>query len=328
MNTRLGKLRMRFTPTDLLNTRVRATPDPLWELALSVHKLKDVTEGAGRWSDEIRAARRVIADLIPPRGNFADFLTPTPRSEHVADGMETIASTPRQQLFDDLHPERLGRPTTEYARALATGDRHALGLLMRSLERYFHAVIEPRWPLIRRMTTAHHGGGWQRVVESGLGAVLGSLSPAIRWNWPWLETDYPLDREIDLGGRGLTLVPSYFCDGVPVTLIDTALEPVLVFPVRAAPTALPDPERTQARLAPVLGRTRARILVQLAGPHTTSALAAAVGMSLATVSQQVGLLRQAGFVTSVRDGRTVMHTLSPHGRDVVDADTFAPDGRL
>lgn len=316
MNTASGTLRMRFTSEDLLALRIRAAPDPMWELALSVHKLKPVPHKAGGCADQVREAHRLIAGLIPRRGNFADFLTPTRGSESLREGLDAIASLPRDRLSEDLDPRRLGRPADSYTRGLARGDPEARGTLLCSLERYFRAMIEPRWSLIRRMTVTNNGAA-RRLAEAGVGAMIESLCPTIRWQWPWLEADYPFDREIDLGGRGLTLLPSFFCDDVPVTLIDPQLAPVLVFPVRGMPGVPIDPDRTLARLAPVMGETRVAILIQLAHPSTTSDLAAAVDLSLATVSQQVSLLRDAGFVTSVRDGRSVVHALSGYGRSVL-----------
>ncbi|MEU3653452.1 hypothetical protein AB0E67_11570 [Streptomyces sp. NPDC032161] len=61
------------------------------------------------------------------------------------------------------------------------------------------------------------------------------LAPCIRWASPTLTADYPLDRDLHLRGRGITLVPSFFCAKAPVTLIDPDLPPVLVHPVGHLP---------------------------------------------------------------------------------------------
>ncbi|MGW0561714.1 hypothetical protein ACWDZ4_14150 [Streptomyces sp. NPDC003016] len=40
------------------------------------------------------------------------------------------------------------------------------------------------------------------------------------WRPPVLEVDHPVGRDLQLEGRGLLLIPSYFCWRRPITLID------------------------------------------------------------------------------------------------------------
>jgi DNA-binding transcriptional ArsR family regulator len=53
--------------------------------------------------------------------------------------------------------------------------------------------------------------------------------------------------------------------------------------------------------------SRAALLGLLAEPATTSGLAGRLGVTAGGVSQQLGVLRAAGLVTTRRDGRTVLH---------------------
>jgi len=62
------------------------------------------------------------------------------------------------------------------------------------------------------------------------------LTPLFRWRWPVLEAPYPLDKDVHLAGRGLLLVPSYFCRRMPVTFADPGLPPVLVYPITTVDT--------------------------------------------------------------------------------------------
>jgi DNA-binding transcriptional ArsR family regulator len=66
-------------------------------------------------------------------------------------------------------------------------------------------------------------------------------------------------------------------------------------------------------LASVLGATRARVLRALTDEHTTSGLARALGISLASASTHAAALREAGLVTSRRQGQSVRHTLTDLG---------------
>ncbi|MFD2354202.1 hypothetical protein ACFSTC_40365 [Nonomuraea ferruginea] len=81
-----------------------------------------------------------------------------------------------------------------------------------------------------------------------------------------LEVAYDIDAVLHLGGRGLRLVPSYFCQRTSVTLADPELPPVLIYPI--------DHQHhwstvVRRGVEPLLGRTRAAALLAVAtsAPH-------------------------------------------------------------
>ncbi|KFU80320.1 Helix-turn-helix domain-containing protein [Amycolatopsis lurida] len=120
---------------------------------------------------------------------------------------------------------------------------------------------------------------------------------------------YPLDRDLHLRGRGIRLVPSYFCWDTPVALADEDLPPVLGFPVSHEHEPAPLPKH----LATLLGRTRAAVLYAVAGCPTSGELADRLGVSAAAVSRHTTVLRDAGLITSRRHGAVVLHHLTPAG---------------
>jgi DNA-binding transcriptional ArsR family regulator len=77
-------------------------------------------------------------------------------------------------------------------------------------------------------------------------------------------------------------------------------------------------------LAPLLGRTRARVLTALDQPISTSALAAVTGLSPAGASRHLLALRDAGVVSAARHGhevryrRTELGSALLHGRQEND----------
>ncbi|KAA9161605.1 hypothetical protein FPZ12_013940 [Amycolatopsis acidicola] len=75
--------------------------------------------------------------------------------------------TPRARLSHDLDPGEFGWPATPYTRALGEGDREAMNVLVHAIESYYHAVIEPRWPLIQRTAAAGHDSVHRRMGEAG-----------------------------------------------------------------------------------------------------------------------------------------------------------------
>ena len=66
-------------------------------------------------------------------------------------------------------------------------------------------------------------------------------------------------------------------------------------------------------MAQLLGTGRSRLLFAVRQLLTTSEAAAHCDLSPATASHHLTLLRNAGLIDSRRDGRRVLHTLTPIG---------------
>ncbi|MFB9239734.1 winged helix-turn-helix domain-containing protein [Plantactinospora siamensis] len=333
-------LRIHFSSEDVARTRVAAAADPLWELVLSLHLLqsrnpdpavvswrREVTEGLRR--DRAAARFRLLFALNPPRGYFPDFLTPQESRQSVEAGLDAVRSTPVPRLHRDLTvlaaDNRLPSPAT----ALARGEPEALRQLTASMEHYRALAITPYWPRVASAVEADRGRRARALLDGGTDALLESLRPVARWRPGVLEVpDYPADRELHLRGRGLLLVPSFFCSRAPVALLDPTLPPVLVYPVDRlgglVPPAGPgaaggvDPAMAGAggreALAALLGRTRASVLAVIDEGCSTGEVARRLRISPAAASQHASVLRNAGLLVSHRDRNTVLHTLTPLGR--------------
>jgi DNA-binding transcriptional ArsR family regulator len=72
-----------------------------------------------------------------------------------------------------------------------------------------------------------------------------------------------------------------------------------------------------APLRALLGAPRARIAVAIEDPDTTTRLAAALGLSKATVSYHLAALVEAGIADRARFGRSVYYVLTARGRTLV-----------
>ncbi|MYY13582.1 helix-turn-helix domain-containing protein [Streptomyces sp. SID4919] len=319
-------LRIHFTRDDLARVRVVERPHPLWETVLSVHRLRD------RWSptalDTWRGAarRRLMADpvrgrdafsllgtLIPRRGNFPDFLTPTALMDSPGDdlggGLDQILATPRTLLRRDIGmlPDPPRRLT-----ALSDGDSDALRRLDCALRTYHAAAVAPHWTAVRAAVEADRARSGRDLLDGGTEGLLAGLRPVLRWEPPVLTADYPVAHDLHLGGRGLVLVPSYFCSRRPVTLIDPELPPVVVYPARTV-TATRTLYEGRHALERLLGRTRSGVLAAIGAGCTTGELALRAGISPASASQHATILREAGLVTTVRAGPSVLHTVTGLG---------------
>ncbi|MFC6019401.1 ArsR/SmtB family transcription factor [Plantactinospora solaniradicis] len=337
-------LRIFFSSEDIARTRVAPAADQVWELVLSLHLLqgrsrdpvmagwrRDVSGGLRR--DSVLGQLRLLLALNPPRGYFPDFLTPYQSLHGLEAGLDTIRSTPITALERDLNVLAVENPLSlpSSANALARGDGEVLRHLTDSMRTYQVTAIEPYWARIQAAVEADRSRRARALLDGGAEGLLASLRPAMRWDSGVLEVpDYPVVRELHLDGRGLLLVPSFFCARIPVTLVDPELPPVLVYPVDrlggltpapgegAGPVAAVGQGGGQAALAALIGRTRARVLEVVGDGCSTGEVARRLHISPAAASQHTSVLRNAGLLVSHRDRNTVLHTLTPLGRAMLD----------
>ncbi|MFI6896216.1 ArsR/SmtB family transcription factor [Streptomyces sp. NPDC050256] len=324
-------LRIHVSGWDLSKVRMATGPDALWETILSFHRLRDRRASTvfGKWRAEARPRLngevRLLSAVVPPRGYFPDFLTPSREGAEPMDfttGMEALRDTPPERLRAELavlgaQAAAGGRGAARQAvrpvalDALGEGRAEPLGRLIGVLRAYHRAAVEPYWPHIQASVEADRALRGRALLDGGAEELLASLPPVIRWRAPVLEADYPVDRELHLDGRGLLLQPSFFCRGTPVVYRDPLLPPVLVYPVtHAAAPVFAEPGPWLGRL---LGNTRSTVLRVIGDGCTTSELARRAGVSLASASQHACVLREAGLVHTLRHGSSVLHTLTPLG---------------
>ncbi|MFB8775822.1 ArsR/SmtB family transcription factor [Streptomyces broussonetiae] len=323
-------LRIHFSELDLARTRLAAGSDPLWEIAASLHRFQS---RKGRWAYAAwyrsarlhlhrkgleRPLRTVLLPLYPRAAYFPDFLTPVGADGGLEAGLETILATPARRVRHEM--TLLDRTVGAPAWAGRLADLDTRRELVRLLREYHDVVVAPYRDQTRARVEAERAARCRALLDGGVEGMLGSLGPRIRWRPPVLEMSYPEDRDLYLGGRGLTLVPSYFTWGQPVSFADPELPPVLWYPLLDDLRA-PEPEDdAPARpLTTLLGRARAAALNAAVAGATTGELARAAGVSVSSASRHATALRDAGLITSIRDGARVLHTLTPVGASMLRA---------
>jgi DNA-binding transcriptional ArsR family regulator len=335
-------LRILFSSEDLARTRVAPAPDPVWELVLSLHLLQDRGRVAkagggvaaiGGWrrgvQDALRrdgrlATMQLLFRLNPPHSYFPDFLTPWESLYGLDAGLEALRATPRAQLRGDLSLLAEQRSLPARAAGLARGEPDVLRHLTDSMAEYGQVAIDPYRAWLQASVDADRAGRAKAFLDGGTDGLLASLRPTARWDGEVLAIpNYPSTRDLRLAGRGLLLVPSFFCDRVPVALVDPALPPVLVYPVDRlgglrSVAAAGGPARRQA-LGALLGRTRAAVLEAVGDGSSTGEIARRLGISPAAASQHASVLRNAGLLVTRRDRNTVLHTLTPLGSAMLEA---------
>ncbi|MFI6863658.1 ArsR/SmtB family transcription factor [Streptomyces sp. NPDC050421] len=326
-------LRIHFTTEDLGRVRLAQQPDDLWETILSLHQLVEAAPFFAPWSRQARGAlaaagvvpdARMLATLAPPSSYFPDFLTPPVdlgRSTDLGTGIDRVLSTSKRRLRTDTNRLAADLPSPpSWLDDIASGRPSALRRLGTGLRRYHACAVAPH----AAASATCVGHDWarltRRALEHGAESVLTTLGPTFRWNPPVLETDYPVEQDLHLDGRGLMLVPSFFGIHRPVTLADGELPPVLISPVTRGPLWIPQTAPGPCdgmALDELLGPSRATVLRCLDVGQSTTTLAARSSISLSMASRHAAALRRAGLVATERMGSSVLHTRTALGTALV-----------
>jgi DNA-binding transcriptional ArsR family regulator len=335
-------VRVNFTADDLARTRFSTAPPPLMETGLAMIELRRAAVARGRvrtrpWLREawrtFPSTARPLLDLFGPRGPWPDFMDSAVAD--LAEGLEIVRSTPPEHIRSELTGQwgdRPGRPPA-WLRDLADGDREALEVVVRALRGLHDAVVAPRWDNVVSSFHADVARRMPVLAVGGLQTLFGTLHQQLQWRNEGLQRP-GYDREFELHGGGLMLIPSAFWTGPPVFSIDDREHcgGALIYAAQPSgypsqPGQLPGPDGdplagTGRRagsdsLGALLGPTRAAVLRALREPHGTAALAGAVGISPASASEHAKVLRDANLIETRREGRSVRHSLTPLGRTML-----------
>ncbi|MFF4614308.1 DUF5937 family protein [Nonomuraea jabiensis] len=300
--------------------RIRFAFSPMWELVASLRTL----QGPARQSIHlpwIKAVRPRLAGLdlaelfalVPASGYIADFITPPP-------------DTPMPEFAAELERVRSADPGQARAEAakIVGADRAVLERFMAdpeagvarvavTLEAYWEACFAEYWPRVYGLLERDVLRRSRQLAQGGARELFAALDPAVVWTGEQLLIDRPWCEAGGLHGDGLVLVPSAFW-GPAVAVMTAPYQSTLVYPVLGVGTLWEQgPPPAPGALAALIGRSRAQILLALAEPATTSALAARMALTPGAVSQHLGVLSGGGLTVGMRVGKQVVYRRTPTG---------------
>lgn len=322
-------LRIHFSTEDLLRVRVQAEPDVMWEILLSSHMAQErhASRVFGPWRHALRSgppasSAGLLRTLSRPSGYSPDFLTPPSGATDLETGLDLVMSTPRTRLRADMGHLTRQTGLPRWASDVAVGEPKMMRRLGDALRTYYARALQPYWTNIRDHVRADRHKRMEAMADKGLEHLFQTLHTMVRWTAPVLEVDYPVQQDLHLEGRGLTLVPSVFCWPGPITLLVQSGTPVLIYPVEQSPAWLwtaPGEHAGQdgpaESLIALLGQTRAEVLhaIRETDQVNTTDLARTLGISLAGASQHASILRNAGLVVTARRKGSAMHQITDRG---------------
>ncbi|WP_026126892.1 ArsR/SmtB family transcription factor [Nocardiopsis xinjiangensis] len=288
--------RVHLTVRDTARIRIHPGLSPLVE---TVHALEAVLHGPGRpgggeWTRRTRARLSELPFVRAELVRALSFRSCLPPWE--------CSSTGGEHTFD--------LPVHERARCA-----------VRTLARVGRAVVAPDQARVDALQSLAADRAGSRLAKEGAEAVVGSLGRDCRWSENGLELEDGQHRTV-YPDDGLLLFPSVFLGTGP--RVQQWTDPgsgrsrtALLFPAlgpdRSLDSALLGPDRSQQALGRLLGRTRSAVLTELLTPTSTGELARALHVSATSVSEHTAALREAGLITTTREGNRVRHSATDLG---------------
>ncbi|MFD7066279.1 ArsR/SmtB family transcription factor [Streptomyces sp. NPDC059913] len=321
-------LRFEVSVEDLLRSRFALSPamDLCFLLRALAGRERPLPRAwAARLLPDFERLRReseldAVLALHSPRGG-PDFIAPPPRglSQTWADDLAVIRATPREAARQECATAATG-PLARDPRVRAVLDSpNAVSRIAEAMDRAWHALLGPDWPQLRAICErdiVHRVGV---IGERGWATTIESLHPSITWQADHIEIGhFPHAGTVRLTGAGLLLIPSVFVrdlaahteDPWPRTLIYRARGTAAQW---GEQDTVPQPDALTA----LVGRSRARLLLALDAPASTSHLARSLAMTPGAVGDHLAILRSSGLLVRARSGRSVLYRRTPLGEALV-----------
>lgn len=290
----------------------------------------------------LAALRRVLG-----AGHYTtDFLSPPPAGTATTarEQLAVVRGTPPAQVAAEL------ALVDADLRSLPADPAQARDLLADQVELAWTELVEPEWPRLREALLADIAHRSRQLADGGVAEAIADLHARVRLSCgpagDVLTVSGTTRMRTRLDERGLLLVPSVFGWPRGAVIVVPPRQPTLLYPARGAGSLWPRPASSvphppspslsslsspsspalpaspapdssvDAALSAVVGRTKALLLLTLAEPAHTAALARQLGLSAGTVSEHLTALRDAGLLTADRSGRMVRYRRSPLGEEL------------
>jgi DNA-binding transcriptional ArsR family regulator len=260
--------------------------------------------------------------------SYPEFLNPAPRvrTPGIEDELARVRAAAPSAVRSSLQRVFGDRPWPDSATELFERPAQSLAEIAAELAECHDRLVRPHWERIRSVLDADIGYRSALLAEGGARSLFGDLHPDLRWSKGTLTINDTIEGppvfRVMLGPDGVVLMPSVFNWPLISYSKATSTQTALLYPARGAATVWEDgvlacgvaPEPVEG----LLGVARARLLVALRSPATTTALSRRLGVTPSAVSQHLVVLHRGGLVDRWRSGRTVLYQTSELGLALLD----------
>jgi DNA-binding transcriptional ArsR family regulator len=324
---------MRLGEADLL--RCRFATSPLWETISAVRVILYPAEHALHlpWLRTLaarggRLELGVLPHLLPPAGYAPDFLCPPPTGPlpDIDHELGQLYQVPPEVFVAEITRLASGTPMPAHLRDLTDDPLAGRTTVAAAVESCWNQLLAADWPRLQDLLDADITYRARRITAGGMQALFADLHPHVTWDHG-VNITTRTNRQANLDGRGLLLIPSVFAWPEPTVQLDPPWQPTLIYPGRGVGHLWEPPAAQPGALAKLLGRRRGAILMELAEPATTSALARRLSISPPTASGHLKTLQRAGLLTAHRAGHRVHYQRTELGHALAVAGQPAPGRR-
>lgn len=317
-----------LTARDMAETRFAYSP--LLEIVTSYRVfISPETDFRYRlWVDEARRALyghelSYLQALISWCRYIPDFLTPTPllTTTSLEEELQQMMRTPDEVIRNNIQQLIEANGETEMLRDFLVYPRELLYCLIEDLRLYWERGLARHWPRMKSTLDDDILYHARKLALGGYPQLFEDLSSELSYRPGEIiisRFNKIPSNTIELGGRGIQLVPAIFSWSKVLLQIALEWQPMLIYMPRG--TGLwwrETPKETDPSLEIALGAGRARVLQGLTTPASTGELARRLTLSDGAVSQHLSRLRQAGLAESRRSGKKVYYSLTTRGEHLL-----------
>jgi len=271
-------------------------------------------------AEDDRLDLRPLAVLHPASRLVPEWAAPLqqPGEERLRDALRRVRATPHDAIAAELG-RMYGDAPPPSLRPFLTSPAAALECFARAAEDFWDKHLAHRWPAIRSIAEREVlQVGAALVSPAGQGALNG-LHPRISFDGDavLIQGRAGLVRT-EVGDRTLLLIPTVAADDALSVHLDQPGVVQIAYAARGGGELWArQPAGHAEELVALLGEARARVLLAVRRPATTTALAPRLSSSPAAVSFHLQALSRIGLVDRVRQGRRVYYRTSDRGAALI-----------
>lgn len=318
-------LRFEVTAADLLRSRFALSP--LFEVTCLLRLLSGLSQHRLPWAARLQpgfARLRRNTDLDGVRALLShrygpSFMVPPPQSlaQSIEDDLAMVRTTPTKIVRAEIAEALRRRPVSDPRILRTLRGPDVLARIADVLEQVWHELIAPDWPQLRAICERDVIYRSTELSRRGWAAALAGLHPQVRWHDGGIQIGQLSSPEpVRLGGSGMLFIPSVYIFPRVAAHAEDPWPKAIVYPARGIAALWEHTKTVPGALSELIGRSRARLLLALAEPASTTQLSRTTDLAAGSVGDHLRLLERAGLLTSARSGRSVLYRRTPLG-DVI-----------